>query len=485
MLLCPQVDLDWDSPAQNVPHGAGDISPQGLGRWDPNADAVSRADIGSTCDNTGSAPCHPDAPIGPNRTVLPDTAWVAWFAAYAGFVGHYLKIADAHSTTVEVIDLGFGLDTALLHPPNLQRWLSLVSDARAAFRGKVTMTASATVASKVPKALWVAVDMVGVDGTAVSLAAAPYLARNAVSGGLNTTVADERVVVTPDSVSAAWKSPLDLLAELSTGVNRPLLVTKVGYQSRPNCVVRPAGVPRLDCGLDCSCWMLCRDPQCQASAFEGFASAVQALPPSVMAGVYWLGWTTDPTAGGPSDMGYTPFGKPAEAVMRAMFSNDTATDSHHHLAAVHESSQQLRIELDRRTAYFAARGRTSARATIQAGVALDDGTTASARLGVAPPRRLNGFVFGAGEWSHPDTSVAEAMLSLDSLAETGANSVEFVPMWFFDSQNSTEIYPIGWGCDLGPEDAGQVSPFPPTTACNRTADPLRSIRDSDLTQLIV
>ena len=35
-----------------------------------------------------------------------------------------------------------------------------------------------------------------------------------------------------------------------------------------------------------------------------------------MAGVYWWKWSSSDLGGGPGDAGYTPRGKPAEAVMR-------------------------------------------------------------------------------------------------------------------------------------------------------------------------
>jgi len=107
-------------------------------------------------------------------------------------------------------------------------------------------------------------------------------------------------------------------------------------------------------------------------------------------------------------------------------------------------------------------------------------SSSPSRYAPTPPKRLNGYVFGWGEWTHPNTTVEEAMRSLDSLATTGANSVEFTPMWYFNAQNSTEMYPIGWGCG---DNATQAS-FPPTTACNSTNDPLRTVRDADLATLI-
>ena len=55
-----------------------------------------------------------------------------------------------------------------------------------------------------------------------------------------------------------------------------------------------------------------------------------------------------------------------------------------------------------------------------------------------PPIRastLNGYVYGGGEWSYPGFAIdsEESKLSVDAAAATGANSLEFTPMWFFDA----------------------------------------------------
>ena len=57
-----------------------------------------------------------------------------------------------------------------------------------------------------------------------------------------------------------------------------------------------------------------------------------------------------------------------------------------------------------------------------------------------PPLRaptLNGYLFGGGEWSFPGFAMdsEEAKLSIDAAAATGANSLEFTPMWYFNAQS--------------------------------------------------
>ena len=71
--------------------------------------------------------------------------------------------------------------------------------------------------NRVPAEVWTAVDAIGVDATAVRLALPAYMARNAVSGGANTTLADERVNATVPLVRSAWASPIKGLRALSAG----------------------------------------------------------------------------------------------------------------------------------------------------------------------------------------------------------------------------------------------------------------------------
>ena len=69
--------------------------------------------------------------------------------------------------------------------------------------------------------MWDAIDRIGVDATDVSLAAPAWQLHNAVSGGINTTVADERVVVTPTGVAAAWERPLASILRVSADAGKP------------------------------------------------------------------------------------------------------------------------------------------------------------------------------------------------------------------------------------------------------------------------
>ena len=67
-------------------------------------------------------------------------------------------------------------------------------------------------------------DRVGIDATDVPLAAPAWQKNNAVSGGSNASLADERVVVTPAGVAAAWEKPLESILRVGALAGKPGVV---------------------------------------------------------------------------------------------------------------------------------------------------------------------------------------------------------------------------------------------------------------------
>ena len=529
--LAPLVDLDWDAPSVNVPDGAGAITDAGLNQWVPSPYAQSRANIGRALD----------------QTEMTEAQWAAWFVSYTTFLMHYAAFAEQHE--IKLLDLATDLQTALVHPANAPRWVALVKAVRAVYTGKVMLTSGCLEpAHAVPQALLSVVDVIGVDMANSSLSAAPYTHLMPGQSQYTWTVADERLNLTTSAVAAAWRTgrgstALSSLRSLHAANPAKPVVLIVGYQSRPNCVVRPSGQPRLDCSEDCSCWTMCVDMDCQAAAYDGLLQVVAGE--AWFSGVFFRGWSADPTAGGTSDPHYTPWAKPSEAVLRRWYKGggggasagaapSDADGVSVPAGPVRSSTAELARELrDTNSARIAAL--TSA-APPPLGVLMNNtrvavndvpslpafpcpsadaclkhceansscgfivfreqwepsvgdgscvgavhnesccypgpmqhsyplahnGAAATAGFVAAivryapspppPPLRaptLNGYVYGGGEWSYPGFALDsdESKLSIDAAAATGANSLEFTPMWYFDAQNSTSMYPIGWHGD--------------------------------------
>eukprot|EP01090_Pellita_catalonica_P023789 TRINITY_DN9990_c0_g1_i2.p1 TRINITY_DN9990_c0_g1~~TRINITY_DN9990_c0_g1_i2.p1 ORF type:complete len:508 (+),score=36.62 TRINITY_DN9990_c0_g1_i2:51-1574(+) len=214
-------------------------------------------------------------------------------------------------------------------------------------------------------------------------------------------------------LAAAWSIHSTPLSDLSKKFGKQIVFTNIGYQSRPDCHITPWSTPRKD-GKDCSCWKECYDMNCQANAYE---AALQVFAgESYCKGFYWSLWKSDPTAGGPSDSTFSPQGKPAEGVLRRYYGN---------MSIGWEESMMV---ISRRISDLNKMYRSQSPKTV----------------GALYPNATNGFVFGSGEWSYPGFRLdsTAARQSLRNAKDIGANSIEIVVMWYFDTIHSTRIYPI-------------------------------------------
>ena len=193
---------------------------------------------------------------------------------------------------------------------------------------------------------------------------------------------------------SAWESDgsLKTLAALSAKHNKSVLLS-FGYQSRPDAHRAPVGALRPG-GTDCSVWVRCYDEPCQASLAEAALTAFSSKP--FFSGALWSYWSTDPTQGGRSDSSRSPRGKPAEAVLRKFFGADS-------LEVPPVSATLPGNDDATRSASSGGRG-----------------------SGLAPAGARNGYVFGTGEWSAPNVTLADAKLSIGNAVKAGANALEFM-----------------------------------------------------------
>lgn len=159
------------------------------------------------------------------------------------------------------------------------------------------------------------------------------------------------------------------------------VVLSFGYQSRPDAHRAPDGAIRPGY-TDCSVWLRCYDDACQASLASAALSAFSSQP--FFAGALWSYWSTDPTQGGRSDSSRSPRGKMTEGVLRKWFGA--------------ESLDVPPIDVTRALPAAASES-TGAGGT---------------RSGPAPAGARNGYVFGTGEWSATNLSLAEAQQSIDN-----------------------------------------------------------------------
>ncbi len=123
---------------------------------------------------------------------------------------------------------------------------------------------------------------------------------------------------TPDRVRLTMQKRLDALEAVSRAVDRPVTFTEVGYRTTEDALVEPhawperASDPRID--LDR-----------QAFGYAVFTEAIRDR--DWVRGVYWWKWFTDPLTTEEGPAGFSPRGKPAEAVLRASFAGNCAAQN--------------------------------------------------------------------------------------------------------------------------------------------------------------
>ena len=391
VFLSPIVDPSWDVAKNVRSEDSGGFRAAG-------SRFVSRAELGTSF---GTA------------------QWTHWFASYAEWITPLATLAQQHSC-VEWFGLASGLNTAFLQAENAPRWRDLAAAIRREFpRGQLTISVASELAPRIT--WWSALDAVGVEafvslGGNLSLGIAPSVA----------------------SLVSAWKPHVARFAALHAATALPVLITSVGFQSRPSCHVRPNGTRPHNPGDD-SPWATSFDPSCQANAYEALLRAFVGAPGqdapaagSWWAGVFWWLWRGDPTSGGTADSDFTPHAKPAEGILRRYYGGEA--DASWGGGAVRAA---LRRAHERAVSVRAGGPRGGPRAA----------DSDSADAGTMPPRRRRwqGWVFGSQEWSSPmyrlDSKGAARALD-DMISMTNARSVEVIAQWYVAALNATEIYPI-------------------------------------------
>lgn len=271
--ICPVIDPSWDIYA----NGRSSFNPP------PGSTSTSRLKIGQGYD---------------------EADWAAFFASYADYV---LPVAQlAQETGVELFEVGSELDIAFT--TREADWRAMIAKIKAVYSGPLTIAADGGTIYKI--GFWDVLDYVGVD------------AYYSLEAATNNTSLDLGVEPSVSALVAAWQPIVAELAAFANQTGKAILLTEVGYQSRPSCHVRTWGTAIHD-PMDDSAWLMDRDPGCQANAYEALLRAFAPQP--WWAGVFWWLWLTDPSAGGTFDAEFSPHGKPAEVVLRRWYGNYTCS----------------------------------------------------------------------------------------------------------------------------------------------------------------
>lgn len=205
----------------------------------------------------------------------------AWFKSYQSRVFHYAKLAQ--SLGIELYCLGTEL-RSLSGKTFRKQWENIIFAVRSAFTGSLVYAANWDEFQTV--SFWDLLDYVGIDAYfPLSYAQTPSV----------------------EELLSAWDHWISQIETWQRWIGKPVIFTEVGYRSIDYAAREP--------------WDWSRtapyNPQAQANCYAAVFRAVLGKP--WFTGLFFWNWKTDPNAGGPGDLDYTPQNKPAEEILARFF----------------------------------------------------------------------------------------------------------------------------------------------------------------------
>lgn len=212
-------------------------------------------------------------------TLKPDL-WEQWFSSYREIMRHYAWVAQENGVDLLVVG------SELVSSENkLNEWTRTINAIREIYKGKLTYSSNWDHYTSVP--FWDQLDMIGMNS---------YW-KFSKSASHNPTV---------DEIVARWREIQKDLFEFQAKAGKPIMFLEIGWFSQKNVAWEPWDYTQEDQPIDLDL---------QRKLYEGFFTAWWGDP---RLGGFSV-WEWPPDAGGREDRGYTPKGKPAEAVLREWF----------------------------------------------------------------------------------------------------------------------------------------------------------------------
>jgi len=208
--------------------------------------------------------------------------WQAWFDSYTNFILHFAKLAAQEN--VEILCIGTELTNATTTQPEF--WTSLSKKVREVYSGQLTYAANWNDEFNQIK-FWEALDYAGVDS---------YF----------PLVTGARPSV--EQLKEVWLDWLKLIGAWQKSINKPILLTEIGYKSTLDAIDEPwqyTGMGELDLQMQVKCYQALLEIFWDKPWFYG---------------AYWWYWGVHPNMGGEDDRGFTPQNKPAQEVIKEWYS---------------------------------------------------------------------------------------------------------------------------------------------------------------------
>lgn len=206
--------------------------------------------------------------------IQPEAGVDIWFERYGAFLLRMARLAEA--AQVERFSVGSELLSLERYEAE---WRKLIDRVRARYSGKLFYSANWDHFE--PIRFWDALDEVG------------------VTAYFELTHEDGRP--SREDLLEAWLSPRRELHRFARKLDKPLVITEIGYPAKATAARYPWDETRqatIDLAL-------------QATLYDVFCESFQGA--SILAGAYFWNWFGH---GGPSDSEYTPRNKPAAQVMK-------------------------------------------------------------------------------------------------------------------------------------------------------------------------
>jgi len=214
-----------------------------------------------------------------------DADWATWSANYSAALLDYADLAS--ELDVAGISIGSELTTLAVGRPAF--WRELAGTLRERFPGFLTYAANWD-REFANATWWDAVDFVGVDA-------------------FWPLIDDPAQDLTAEGCRQRLGAVREQLEAVARRVDRPVLLTEIGYKSARGAAYRPwewheGQLP---------------DPGEQALIYRCIRDVFGATPAPHLAGLYFWNWYTAPGWGGSRNSDFTPRGKPAEGVLAGWF----------------------------------------------------------------------------------------------------------------------------------------------------------------------
>jgi hypothetical protein len=202
--------------------------------------------------------------------------WSAWFRSYRYFIDYYAELAQRAGVEQFCVGVEYSGTSA-----RESDWREVIKSVRSRFRGPLIYSANWDDYQQV--SFWDVLNYVGIDAY------------------FDLTVP---VKPTPQDLRVAWEPWLHALDDFASKVKKPVIFAEIGLRSISGAASHPwdwKSTTPIDLQEQADYYRVTLETFWKRSWFYGF---------------YWWAWLAESEQGGPSDDGYSPHGKPAEAILK-------------------------------------------------------------------------------------------------------------------------------------------------------------------------